>query len=149
MNLLIYCVSNFGIDDVGTFRVNQFLYDGNDPFVDWFAFFVSKDNVDFQLCRICDDFVDKNSESNTFGAIVTDEANRSLDVNTLQLNFELTFLSNFLSKKMIIEIRSLDGGVDISGMYSKRMFPSDVENIGLPVDTNMLSKVGQIHGEMD
>jgi hypothetical protein len=50
---------------------------------------------------------------------------------------------------MIIKIRSLDSDIDISGMHSERVFSSDVENVGMPVDTNMLGNVSQIHSEMD
>lgn len=49
---------------------------------------------------------------------------------------------------MVIEVLSLDGHVDVSGMDRERMLSSHIENVGMPVDINVLSDVGQVHGEM-
>lgn len=75
MNLLINCVSDFCIDDVRSFVVDQVLYDGNDTLVDGFTLFVSENYVNFKLCSICDNLVDKDSESNTSRTIVSDKIN--------------------------------------------------------------------------
>ncbi len=49
---------------------------------------------------------------------------------------------------MVVKVRSLDGDIDIFGMYVERMFASDIEDIGMPVDTDLLSDVGQVQGVM-
>ena len=64
------------------------------------------------------------------------------------MNVELTFLADSLSNEMVVEVRSLDGGIDVFGMHFERMFASDIEYIGMPVDTDLLSDVGQVQGVM-
>ena len=64
------------------------------------------------------------------------------------MNVELTFLADSLRNEMVVEVCSLDGEIDVFGMYFERMFASDIEDIGMPVDTDLLSDVGQVQGVM-
>ncbi len=126
MNLLIDRISHLSVDDVRPFWGDQFLYNGDDSLVNGFALLVSEDYVDFKLGRVCDDLVDEYSESDTARAVVSDEINRGLHVNTLQLDFQFTLLANFLCKQMIIEVRNLYSDVDVFSMYIERMLPSHI-----------------------
>lgn len=65
------------------------------------------------------------------------------------MNVQLTFLADLFSYEMIIKVCSFNGDIDVFGMYWERMFTSDIEHIGMPVDAHLLSDVGQVQGVMD
>ena len=149
MNLLIDSVSHLCVDDVRTLWVNEFLYNPNDSLVDGFTLLVSEDYVDLEFGWVGDDLVDEHAKADASGAVVSHEVDWGLDVDALQVDFELTLMANFLCKDMVIEVCSLNGDVDILGMYIERMLASHIENISMPINMNVLGNIGHIHGKMN